>query len=103
MNPKRFLALLVIGAAFTLPLQAKHDKQGDLPPGLQKKAQRGQPLPPGWQKKIRVGQHIDRNVFEQEAVVVTPRNRDGLLTVRIDGKLLQVAEKSMEIVNILNH
>jgi len=102
MYAKNLLTLLVVGAVATLPLQAKNGNHGDLPPGLQKKAQSGKPLPPGWQKKIQVGQHMDRRVFEQEAIIVAPRNRDGLLTVRVDGKLVQVMEKSMEIVNILH-
>jgi len=101
MHAKNILALLVVGAVASLPLQAKNGNNGELPPGLQKKARSGKPLPPGWQKKLQVGQHIDRSVFEQEAIVVAPRNREGLLTVRIDGKLVQVMEKSMEIVNIL--
>ncbi len=104
MQIKNLLALLAVGAMVSMPLQAKSDKHGgDLPPGLQKKAQKGQPLPPGWQKKLQVGQRIDPQVFKQEAVVVSPRDTRGLLTVRIDGKLVQVAEKSLEIVNILNH
>lgn len=104
MQVKSLLALLAVGAMASLPLQAKNDKHGgDLPPGLQKKAQRGKPLPPGWQKKLQVGQRIDPQVFRQEAVVVSSKDTRGLLTVKIDGKLVQVAEKSLEIVNILNH
>lgn len=103
MTQKQLLSLVLIGAVGIVPLQAKNDKHGNLPPGLQKKAQRGEPLPPGWQKKISVGEHLDRKVFEQEAIVVSSRDREGLITVRIDGKLVRVMEKSMEIVDILNH
>jgi len=103
MRTKNFLLLLIGAAVCTLPLQAKPDKHGDLPPGLQKKAEQGKPLPPGWQKKIRKGERMDRSVFEQEAVVVSPRSRDGLITVRVDGKLVRLAEDTMEIVDILSH
>jgi len=103
MHFKTFLAFLIAGTVFAFPLQAKNDKHGDLPPGLQKKAQRGQPLPPGWQKKLKRGERLDRRVYEQEAVIIAPRDRDGLVTVRLDGKLVRVMDKTMEIVDILNH
>ena len=101
MISKGLLVLACIGALCVFPVQAKNDKHGDLPPGLQKKARSGKPLPPGWQKKLQRGQRIDRAVFEQEAVIIAPRDRDGLLTVRIDGKVARVAEKTLEIVDIL--
>ena len=103
MNYRKVLALLAVGLLGAAPLQAKNDKQDDLPPGLLKKAQKGKPLPPGWQKKIEVGERIDPQVFKREAVVVVPEDGAGLLTVRIDGKLVRVAEKTLEIVDILSH
>jgi hypothetical protein len=102
MHFKTILAFLAGLMLFAFPLQAKNDKHGNLPPGLQKKAQRGQPLPPGWQKKLKRGERLDRRVYEQEAVIIAPRDRDGLVTVRLDGKLVRVMDKTMEIVDILN-
>lgn len=47
MITKGLLALACIGVLCVFPVQAKNDKHGDLPPGLQKKARSGKPLPPG--------------------------------------------------------
>ena len=102
MFGKRVITAACAVAFVVLPLHAKNDKQDQLPPGLQKKAKSGKPLPPGWQKKIRVGERMDRTVFEQEAVIVSPRTPDGLITVRVDGKFVRLVQDTMEIVDILS-
>lgn len=101
MNYRKMTALLCVGALFSLPLQAKNDKHSDLPPGLQKKVQKGKPLPPGWQKKLKVGERLDRRVYEQ-SVVIVPKDRNGLMTIRVEGKVIRLVAATMEIVNILN-
>jgi hypothetical protein len=83
------------------PAYAKKDKSGQLPPGLQKKVDRGEPLPPGWQKKIAKGDILDKNIFRHGKIVV-PVDPYGIITVRIDGKLLKLNKNTRKIIDILN-
>ena len=97
------IALTIIcSLGFTGLAQAKPDHHnGGMPPGLQKKAARGESLPPGWQKKLAVGQRLDRDVYNQGHVVYQDK-RDGLLTIRVEGKLIRLMENTHEIVDILD-
>jgi hypothetical protein len=94
--------LLCCTAALLLsqPLLAKPDKEKSLPPGLQKKLERGEPLPPGWQKKLSVGQFLHDDYYRR-AVVVRKPNADGIITVQIEGTVIELFEHSREIVRIL--
>ncbi|WP_296980764.1 MULTISPECIES: hypothetical protein [unclassified Thalassolituus] len=79
----------------------KHDhKGGDLPPGLEKKVHNGGSLPPGWQKRVHVGQRLDRDIYDHHEIVV-PVDENGLLTVRIGGKLIRLIEATREVVEVL--
>lgn len=78
----------------------KKPKHREIPPGLEKKIERGKSLPPGWQKKLKVGHVIDKQVY-RHATIVVPVNRDGSMTVEIDGRLLRLAKKTREILEIL--
>lgn len=100
-NTFSIIVLLCIAAS---PVNAKNDKDKGqpLPPGLQKKAMKGKPLPPGWQKKLAKGQVMDREVYRQSQVVV-PVDNKGLLTVRIEGKLVRLFAATREIVEVLEH
>jgi len=91
---------IIIGIAIS-PVYAKNNKHQDkqLPPGLQKKAMKGKPLPPGWQKKLAKGEIMDKNVYRQ-SVIVVPVDKKGLLTVRIEGKLVTLYEATREIVEV---
>ncbi len=95
--------LVVASLALALPLaaEAKEKGAGALPPGLAKNQQRGKPLPPGWQKKLARGEVLDVEVYERASVVVPVDDR-GLVTLRIEGKLVQVMQKTREIVEILD-
>lgn len=95
-----FLILLLIAAS---PVNAKNEKAkgNQLPPGLQKKAMKGQPLPPGWQKKLIKGERMDKSVYQQSQIVV-PVDKKGLLTVRIEGKLVKLYEATREIVEVID-
>ena len=81
--------------------QARPDKAKGLPPGLQKKVDRGQALPPGWQKKLAVGRVMDKAVYDYGQVVV-PVDKNGLLTLRVEGKLVRLMSATREIVEILH-
>lgn len=71
-----------------------------LPPGLAKKNK----LPPGWQKKLAPGQRVPDDLWERR--VDLPREiklpvEKGVIRVRIDDRVVKVAEKTREILDIL--
>jgi hypothetical protein len=84
---------------------SKKGKQ--LPPGLQKKVDRGGALPPGWQKKLIVGEVMPVDVVKigsplpKELSLKLPSQPLGVITIAIDGKIVRLAEKSREILDIL--
>jgi len=93
---------LICGLGMSTVLQAKQDHHHDgLPPGLQKKVARGEPLPPGWQKKLSRGDRLDQDIYDRGQVVYHDR-KDGLLTIRVEGKLIRLMEHTHEIVDILD-
>jgi hypothetical protein len=77
------------------------DKNKQLPQGLQMKLDRGGSLPPGWQKKLAKGEVLEESVYNH-SVVVIPIDSDGMLTVRIEGKLIKLIEATREIVEIFD-
>ena len=89
--------LVTIGQS--APAFAKHHGGGELPPGLQMNHERGKPLPPGWQKKLKVGDVLDKQVYEQGQVVA---RRDGVITIRVDDRLIRLAKDTREILAILS-
>ena len=97
------LAILFVAsmALASTNVQAKPDKSKKLPPGLQKKVASGQALPPGWQKKLAVGQRMDKAVYDHGQVVV-PLDKKGILTMRVEGKLVRLVNATREIVEILH-
>ena len=58
-------------------------------------------LPPGWQKKLAKGEVLEESVYNH-GVVVIPIDYDGMLTVRIEGKLIKLIEATREIVEIFD-
>ena len=65
------------------------------------KLDRGGSLPPGWQKKLAKGEVLEESVFNH-GVVVIPIDSDGMLTVRVEGKLIKLIEATREIVEIFD-
>lgn len=100
MKLKALFTLLTLLCIAAFPAHAKNDKGNQLPPGLQKKAMKGKPLPPGWQKKLAKGKVMDNDVYQQSQVVV-PVDKKGLITVRIEGKLVKLLSATKEIVEVL--
>ena len=78
---------------------ANHHKEKSLPPGLEKNLERGKPLPPGWQEKLVVGDTLGREVFDRGRVI---RQRDGYVTIGVEGKAIRLIENTLEIVEILD-
>ncbi|MDH5356307.1 MAG: hypothetical protein OEY09_17830 [Gammaproteobacteria bacterium] len=82
-------------------MPSETSSSSSLPYGLQKKLQRGQSLPPGWQKKLYVGNVLDMRIYRQSEIVV-PVDRHGLVTLRVEGKLIRLYQATREITEILN-
>jgi hypothetical protein len=101
MKLNTIIGFFILAGLMIAPVHAKQDKHQQLPPGLQKKAERGQSLPPGWQKKLARGQVMDEQVYRQSQIVV-PVDSHGLLTVRIEGKLVRLYQATREIADVLN-
>jgi hypothetical protein len=103
MNLKNIIALAVMLSLSSTPVLAKNEKGKNkpLPQGLQMKLDRGGSLPPGWQKKLAKGEVLEESVYNH-GVVVIPIDSDGMLTVRIEGKLIKLIEATREIVEIFD-
>lgn len=101
MKKQLLLTIAVIAAALISgPVYAKKDKSGALPPGLQKKVQRGESLPPGWKKKLQKGATIERAVYDQ-GTIIKPVDAVGVITIKVDGKIIRLIRATREIVDIL--
>ena len=103
MKPKDFVLFAVLFSLFASPAFAKNEKHKEkpLPQGLQKKLERGGTLPPGWQRKLVKGAILEQPVYSHSQVVI-PVDSNGLLTVRVEGKLVKLIEATREIVEIVD-
>jgi len=94
------LLTMCSGSVFAAKVKEKNkDKQ--LPQGLQMKLDRGGSLPPGWQKKLVRGEILGEPIYSHSEIVI-PLDSNGLLTVRVEGKLIQLIEATREIVEIVD-
>ncbi|MAD43983.1 MAG: hypothetical protein CMI02_03310 [Oceanospirillaceae bacterium] len=101
----KIVSLLLGCIIFAHPALADKEKHqykshDGLPPGLHKKVHNGGSLPPGWQKRVHVGQRLDRDIYDHHEVVV-PVDENGLITVRIGGKLIRLIDATREVVDVL--
>ena len=103
MNLKNIIVLAVMLCLSATPALAKKekDKQKPLPQGLQMKLDRGGSLPPGWQKKLVKGEVLGEPIYSHSEVVI-PLDSQGMLTVRVEGKLIKLIEATREIVEIVD-
>ncbi|KIO35696.1 MULTISPECIES: hypothetical protein [unclassified Shewanella] len=109
------LVLLGLSIGFSPLTQAKNDKhehgakghvnkshgEKSLPPGLQKKVARGEPLPPGWQKKLHKGDYLSDDYYDRGKIHV-PIDRDGNITIDVDGTFIKLHDKTRRILDIIN-
>lgn len=100
MKIKLIVSLFIIAGFLVAPVQAKQDKHKRLPPGLQKKMERGGTLPPGWEKKLRKGAVLEKNVYDHGAIVA-PLDKKGIVTIKVDHKVIRLYKATREIVEIL--
>ena len=96
---KYIIAFAVLLGLSISPLYAKKDKS-ELPPGLQKKAAKGKQLPPGWQKKLKRGGTLERDVYRR-GTIIAPLDPRGLITIRVDDRVIKLHQKTREIIDIL--
>ena len=103
MHLKSLITVLISIGLTISPMYAYSDKNKPrlLPGGLQKKVEKGQPLPPGWEKKLKVGGRLDNAIYQQGDIVL-PLDSKGLLTIRLEGKLVRLVQATREIVEILD-
>ncbi len=101
MKIKNIVTLLILTGLIAGPVYAKNDKVKQLPQGLEKKLVRGKPLPPGWQKKLIKGYVMQEDIYRHGKIVI-PIDSNGLLTVRIEGKLVRLYGATREIVDIMD-
>jgi hypothetical protein len=80
---------------------ASKNKDKQLPQGLQMKLDRGGSLPPGWQRELVKGEIMGEPIYSHSEVVI-PLDSKGLLTVRVEGKLIQLVEATREIIEIVD-
>lgn len=72
-----------------------------LPPGLAKKNK----LPPGWQKKLAPGQRVPDDVWARRVALpeeLKLPEEKGVIRVRIDDRVVKVAERTREVLDVLN-
>ncbi|MGB6019127.1 MAG: hypothetical protein WBF77_05970 [Sulfurimonadaceae bacterium] len=96
---KYVIAFSILLGLSISPLYAKKDKS-QLPKGLQKKAASGKQLPPGWEKKLKRGNTLDGDIYRQGKVVV-PLDPLGLVTIRVDDRLIRLHKETRKIIDIL--
>ncbi|WP_394176663.1 hypothetical protein [Thalassotalea litorea] len=96
------LVVMTTLAAVSSQATAKNEKSDHkLPKGLEKKVKQGKALPPGWQKKLMPGEILSHDIYRHRDIIV-PVDTHGIVTVRIDGKLIRLVDASREIIEILN-
>ncbi|CAI3959150.1 hypothetical protein WE348_10610 [Alteromonas macleodii] len=97
------IGITTVLAANSLPACANPNplKDKSLSPGIEKKYERTGELPPGWEKKLAVGNRLDRDIYNHARIIV-PLGEDGLVTVRIENKVVRLIQATREIVEILD-
>jgi hypothetical protein len=107
MNLKSIITFAILlslcsGSVFAAKVKDKN-KDKTLP--QQMKLDRGGSLPPGWQKKLVRGEILVEPIYSHSEIVI-PVDSEGLLTVRVEGKLIRLIQATREIIDIvdlLNH
>ena len=83
--------------------RAHPEARSELPPGLAKKNK----IPPGWRKKLGIGERVPDEVWEHRVALPRevnsklPELEKGVIRVRIDDKVVRVAEKTREVLDVL--
>ncbi len=73
----------------------------DLPPGLYKKVGYGGGLPPGWYKRYHHGDILDRDIY-RHGRVIKRRDRNGIIAIEIDDRLIHLVHDTREILSIVS-
>jgi len=87
---------------------AEAPKGKKLPPGLAKKQARGGKLPPGWEKKLAKGEVMAPEVYAaatplpKDVAKKLPPQPDGVITVKIEGKVVRLIEATKVILDVFD-
>lgn len=101
MTLKKLFIYTLLAGFITSPVYAKKEhKHNHLPPGLKMKADRGGSLPPGWKNKLAKGAVLDKRIYDQGKVIKAIDSK-GIITVKVDDKVVRLYKASREIVDIL--
>ncbi|MCL1127854.1 hypothetical protein [Shewanella surugensis] len=95
------MILLLIVSSMSYSVFAHQGNGKGLPPGLQKKVDQGKPLPPGWQKKLSRGEILSQDLYLRGSIVV-PLNNHGVISIQIQGTVIELYQASRQIINIFN-
>lgn len=101
MNLKKLFIYSLLAGFIASPVYAKKEhNHNHLPPGLKMKADKGGSLPPGWKKKLARGSVLDKSIYDQGRIIKAIDSK-GIITVRVDDKVVRLYKASREIVDIL--
>ena len=103
MKITMLLPVLLVSSFLISPAFADKNKEKSpktLPAGLEKKVARGGELPPGWKKKLQKGEKLDQQVVDQGKVIESD-SKLGTVTIKVDDKIIRLAEATREIIDIL--
>ena len=103
MRIKLLFVLLLASSVAAFPVSAKKDKGNkgkSLTKGLEKKVAKGKPLPPGWERKLSKGEVLDKEIYNAGKIVV-PVDKNGVVTLKVEGKAIRLMKATHEIVEIL--
>ena len=80
----------------------KHEKQKELPKGLEKKLERGGSLPSGWEKKLSKGQILDQNILGNGRILNSrdyPYMKNSQI-YQVENRVFRIAEDTKMILEI---
>ena len=83
--------------------KVKHDKQKEIPAGLQKKLENGERLPIGWEKKLEKGQIANEQMLHSGRILNTnlyPNIRNTEV-YQVEDKIFRISRDTKEILDIL--
>jgi hypothetical protein len=96
VNLKIVITTMVATGMLLGPVQGRENTSGSLHPVLQSKIE----LPPGWQEKLILGQPLDETVFNRGIEIPLGNNPAGVITIRVEHRIIRVVEATREVVDI---
>jgi hypothetical protein len=93
----KMIVVVSLTAGVTLSVvHANESESKRAPHVLQKRAE----LPPGWQQKLVIGWPIEEAIFNQGVEIELKNNPTGVITIRVEDRIIRVIKATREIVDI---